>query len=103
LAKRPAKQVQPESGPEKAFGQALREVRKEQGFSQERLALEAHFDRTYVSLIERGVRSPTVRVVAKLAETLGVNPSEIMRRMETLLAEERKRRRKSKASGRTSR
>ena len=65
--------------------------------------MEAHFDRTYVSLIERGVRSPTVRVVAKLAETLGVNPSEIMRRMETLLAEERKRRRKSKASGRTSR
>ena len=72
------------SGPEKAFGQALREIRKEKGISQEALGLESGFDRTYVSLIERGLRSPTVRVVVRLAEVLGVKASEIVRRMEEL-------------------
>jgi transcriptional regulator with XRE-family HTH domain len=79
-------QIHPPPGPEKAFGEALREVRNEKKFSQERLALDAGFDRTYISLIERGVRSPTVRAVVKLAEVLQVMPSEIVRRMETRLA-----------------
>ena len=59
------KHVQPESGPEKAFGQALRAIREEKGISQERLALDAGFDRTFVSLLERGLRSPTIRTVVK--------------------------------------
>jgi transcriptional regulator with XRE-family HTH domain len=87
-ARRPKRkgQIHPPPGPEKAFGQALREVRKEKKLSQERLALDAGFDRTYISLVERGVRSPTVRAVVKLAEFLGVKPSEIVRRMEARLA-----------------
>ena len=80
------KQLQPVSGPEKAFGQALREIREKRKLSQERLALDAGFDRTYISLIERGVRSPTVRAVVRLAEVLKVRPSEIVRRMEAHLA-----------------
>jgi transcriptional regulator with XRE-family HTH domain len=91
VAQRPKKkQIQPVSGPEKAFGQALREIREKRELSQERLALDAGFDRTYISLIERGVRSPTVRAVVRLAEVLGVKPSEIVRRMETRLAGRRK-------------
>jgi len=53
--------VHPTAEPEKAFGDALRAVRKEKRISQEALALERGFDRTYVSLIERGVKSPTFR------------------------------------------
>ena len=79
------KQIQPDSGVEKAFGEALRAVRKERDISQEALGHECEFDRTYVSLIERGLRSPTVRAVVRLAEVLKVRPSELLARMETRL------------------
>lgn len=78
--------IQPLAGPERAFGDALREIRKEHGVSQEQLALDCGLDRTYVSLIERGVQSPTVRSVLKLAAVLGVRPSEIILRMEALMS-----------------
>jgi transcriptional regulator with XRE-family HTH domain len=82
--------VQPESGPAKAFGKALREFRKTRDVSQERLGLTAGLDRTYISLVERGLRSPTIRTVVLLAEVLGVRPSEIVRRMEELLPKGRR-------------
>jgi len=83
--KQTRKQVQPEIGPEKAFGQALREIRTGKEVSQERLGLDAGFDRTYISLIERGINSPTIRTVVKLAGVLEVKPSAIVVRMEELL------------------
>jgi transcriptional regulator with XRE-family HTH domain len=90
LAQRPQKhtrkEIQPQAGPEKAFGQALREVRQAKKVSQERLALEGGFDRTYISLIERGINSPTIRIVVRIAAMLKVPPSKIIRRMEELLA-----------------
>ena len=85
MAKRQQKQIQPPIGPEKAFGEALREIRKEHDISQERLALECGFDRTFISLIERGIRSPTVRTVVKLARMLKIPPSELIKRMEARL------------------
>jgi transcriptional regulator with XRE-family HTH domain len=90
LAQRPRKhrrkQIQPEPGPVKAFGQALREIRQSKKISQERLALEGGFDRTYISLIERGVNSPTIRMLVGIAAVLKVAPSRIVRRMEELLS-----------------
>ncbi len=53
--------------------------------SQEELAFESGFDRTYISLLERGIRNPTVRSLVKLANALNVRPSEFLLRMETLL------------------
>jgi len=90
LAKQPGggrknRNVQPEPGPERAFGDALREIRKERGVSQEQLAFDSGLDRTYVSLIERGVQSPTLRSLLKVANVLGVKPSEIMLRMEAMM------------------
>jgi DNA-binding XRE family transcriptional regulator len=84
--KRTRKQVQPEVGPEKAFGQALREIRTGKEISQEKLGFDAGFDRTYISLIERGINSPTIRTVVKLASVLDVVPSKIVVLMEQLLA-----------------
>ncbi len=90
MAQRPKKQrrkqIQPALGPEKAFGQALREIREGKKISQEQLALEGGFDRTYISLIERGINSPTIRIVVGIAAVLKVAPSKIVRRMEELLA-----------------
>ena len=89
MAQRPKKQqrkqIQPAVGPEKAFGQALREIRESKKISQEQLALEGGFDRTYISLIERGINSPTIRIVVGIAAVLKVAPSRIVRRMEELL------------------
>jgi transcriptional regulator with XRE-family HTH domain len=82
----PTKHVQPNSGSEKAFGQALREIRNDRGISQERLSLECGLDRTYISLLERGLRSPTFRNIVKLAHTLEVSLPEMMRRVEKLLS-----------------
>ncbi len=89
LAKRASRHRQPASGPEKAFGEALRQIRNERGISQERLGLDAGFDRTYISLLERGVQSPTVRTLVRLAAVLQVPASEMLRRMEGILAKSR--------------
>ena len=61
-------------------------MRERRGISQEQLALEGDFDRSYISLIERGIQSPTVRTLVKLAGVLSVAPSVLIRRMERVLA-----------------
>jgi len=61
----------------KAFGLAVRRQRERLGLSQEKFALGAEIDRTYVSGVERGVRNPTVKMVAKLALALNTKPSRL--------------------------
>ncbi len=61
-----------------SFGQHLRALRKANGWSQERLALESGLDRAYVGSVERGQRNLTLVNICKLAETLGVPPSEML-------------------------
>ena len=61
-------------------GKNVRRYRTVSGFTQEQLALEAKLDLTYVGGIERGVRNPSVLVLAKLADALGVEPSDLLRR-----------------------
>jgi len=68
--------------PEKAFGKVLREIRIEKMISQERLGLESDYHRTYISLLERGQRSPTLTTVFYLAKVLNVKASEIIKRVE---------------------
>jgi transcriptional regulator with XRE-family HTH domain len=68
-----------------AFGKTLRKRRKEAGFTQEGLALEADVQRNYVSLIERGVNQPTITTVFKLAGALGCSPSSLVEDVEMLV------------------
>jgi transcriptional regulator with XRE-family HTH domain len=56
----------------------LKRLRTEKGWSQEELADQAGLHRTYVSGVERGVRNPTITIVATLAKALGVPPSELL-------------------------
>ncbi|MBI5083314.1 MAG: helix-turn-helix transcriptional regulator [Acidobacteria bacterium] len=83
--RRSNRQVQPQTGTDKAFGLALREIRTAKGLSQEGLAHEAGVDRSYVSLLERGLKSPTLRMVFKLAGILGVAAAELVGRTETVM------------------
>ena len=57
----------------------LRAIRHAQGIAQERLALDAGVDRTVVSKIERAVTNPTLDVLLKLANQLGVELADLFR------------------------
>jgi transcriptional regulator with XRE-family HTH domain len=60
------------------FGVILKELRNEAGFSQEELAGDAEFDRTYPSLLERGLRTPTLTVIFQLADALGIDAAKMV-------------------------
>jgi transcriptional regulator with XRE-family HTH domain len=76
------KQVQPRSGPERAFGEILRTRRKKIGLSQEKLAFETGFDRTTISLMERGLLSPTLRTMVRLCKLIRLSLSELAKQIE---------------------
>ncbi|ANR81195.1 transcriptional regulator [Kosakonia sacchari] len=59
------------------FGQRVKSLRLERGLSQEAFADKCGLDRTYISGIERGVRNPTLEVIAVIADGLGINLSDL--------------------------
>jgi len=60
------------------FGERLQKIRKEQGISQEQLAAKLSMHRTYVGMIERGERNPTIRTLYKVAKALKVDSSKLL-------------------------
>jgi transcriptional regulator with XRE-family HTH domain len=76
------KHVQPLAGPEKAFGEAFRRLRKKSRISQEAVSEQAGCDRTTVSLIERGLVSAKLETIVKMCKAIAVLPSDVMRVME---------------------
>ncbi|MBB5637272.1 transcriptional regulator with XRE-family HTH domain [Pedobacter cryoconitis] len=69
---------------ENFFGQVLKKLREERGISQENLGHNSGLDRTYISLLERGLRVPTIVTLFKLAKVLDKKPSEIISLLENL-------------------
>jgi transcriptional regulator with XRE-family HTH domain len=63
-----------------AFGAVLREYRTRAGFSQEGLADAAGYDRTFIGMLERGQRQPTLETLFKIAEALDVAASTVVAR-----------------------
>ena len=55
----------------KQFGVVVRRQREASGVSQEALAATAGLHRTYISMLERGVRMPSILVARQVAEALG--------------------------------
>ena len=60
------------------FGERVRDLRKNCGWSQEDLALECELDRTYVGGVERGERNLALRNIEKIADALGISISDLM-------------------------
>jgi transcriptional regulator with XRE-family HTH domain len=52
------------------FGEVLQEARVEAGLSQEKLAFRSGVHPTYVSQIERGLKSPSLEVMGAIAGAL---------------------------------
>ncbi|PQA82481.1 XRE family transcriptional regulator [Limnohabitans sp. TS-CS-82] len=76
--------------PDQAFGQALRNLRTKRKWSQTDLALRADADRNYISLIELGRNSPSVRMVFRLCDALDIAPSDLIKDVERRIALQKK-------------
>lgn len=66
------------------FGVEVRRLRLERGLSQEALAAIAGLDRTFISMVERGVRKPTLDSAKRMADALKLPLSEMIRLVEKL-------------------
>lgn len=69
-----------------AFGAAMKDMRRELGLSQEKLAQRAKFDRTFPSLMERGLRCATLDTFMSVAESCEVPPARLFARFLEKLA-----------------
>lgn len=65
-----------------ALGQNVRKTREAKGLTQEKLAEFSGLDPTYISGIERGLRNPGIRNVARIAKALGLTTSELCKGVE---------------------
>jgi len=59
-------------------GLNLKKLRQALGKSQEELAFDCGLHRTYISGVERGVRNPTVMVLARIAKALKTAPGRLL-------------------------
>jgi len=60
------------------IGDVLRERREKLGLSQEAVAERAGVDRTYISILERGLKSPTLDTLEKVCAALGALPEQVI-------------------------
>lgn len=67
-----------ESSLKKSFGLRCRQLRDQTGLSQEKLDLLINMDRSYYASIETGLRNVTLVNMAKIADGLGVDLSELL-------------------------
>ncbi|QDT37673.1 helix-turn-helix domain-containing protein [Stratiformator vulcanicus] len=69
---------------EEKFGKIVRQLREQQGHSQEGFASLAGVHRTYMSSIERGKVQVSIHVAQKLADALGMPLSKVFAQLEKL-------------------
>lgn len=60
------------------FGRHLATLRKQKGWSQERLALESGLARSYLGGVERGQRNIALLNICRLADALELKPWELL-------------------------
>ena len=63
----------------KRLGKAIRKRRLNKKLTQEDLAEHAGFDRTYISMIERGTRNPSFTNLCRFAIAFNITPSELLK------------------------
>jgi len=65
------------------LGLNIRKRREARALTQETLAERASLDPTYISGIERGLRNPGIKNVARLAKALGITTAELCKGVDT--------------------
>ena len=69
-------------------GRIIQQYRNGKGLTQEQLSGLAALDRTHYSKIERGLRSPTIDTLFKIAYALDVKPHELVKSIEREIQDE---------------
>lgn len=60
------------------FGKQVAGLRRAKGLSQEQFSFLCNVNRTYIGEIERGEKSPTLQIIAKIAKGLDITKSKLM-------------------------
>jgi len=81
----PMKRGEAKSDLNRAVAEVIAELRKSAGLSQEALAFECGLHPTYISKLERGLKTPTLYTIFVIAETIGRQPHEVIQHFETKL------------------
>lgn len=68
-----------------AIAIVIKQERKKNKLSQEELAHLCNIDRTYISLLERQKRSPTLDVIFRLSNSFNIKPSSFVNMLEVLM------------------
>ena len=66
------------------FGEVLKVQGKVRKITQKELAMKVELDKTYISMLERGLRKPSLEVAINLANTLEIPTAEIVTEVESL-------------------
>lgn len=69
------------------FGEELRKAREKAGLTQEQLAFRAGVHRTYISLLERDLKSPTLNMLFRLCRALEMPTGKLVTRVEKRMNE----------------
>ena len=67
---------------EQALATILKRLRREKNFAQDDFALIVGLHRTYISQLERGLKSPTLKTLQRVAEALGLSLVQLMEHLE---------------------
>jgi len=62
-----------------SFANVLKKLRMQKGLSQEELAFKANLHRTYISQLERGLKSPTLNTISTLADVLDISLTQFVK------------------------
>jgi transcriptional regulator with XRE-family HTH domain len=63
------------------FGQRLKELRNQEGISQEKFALKIGMDRTYYASVEAGKRNIAIVNIKKIADGFGITLHELFEKL----------------------
>ncbi|WP_044477239.1 helix-turn-helix domain-containing protein [Paenibacillus antibioticophila] len=65
-----------------SFSKVLKSLRSAKRMSQEELSFRSDLDRTYISMLERGIYQPTLTTIFALSKSLDITPSELIKLVE---------------------
>ncbi len=66
------------------LGMRIKFLRKERGWSQEDLALEANVNKNYICDLENGRRNPSLDILERISNAFGIPLSVLFKGIETI-------------------
>jgi len=78
-----------QDSPQKAFGVVLRQLRLDNGYSQDSYAHQTGYHRNYIGQLERGEKSPSLKALFDFAGSFELKPSELLKKVEERLPHDR--------------